>query len=452
VLGAASLAFVLLPVGLDRPFLGRPMVPRRYVVRALDPIGLWDDFPQKLNEQGQVLGYYRPECDHSTAPDAGHFHSYLTRPNQPIHPETDDLNSICGANFQAKGLNNRGQVVGIIRDPNDQSGRSESGTRAILVDGRRMIDLGALPETHFLLMSTDPPFDTNHQEQGVLAFDINDRGQVAGTQVGLGVNAERRTFRTAAGRIIDENAFDLEAYHGQRDYGHLDVSQRRAIQSQAPFWMHQVDPSINDRGQVIGTYFDLRPESLAQLPTWNRAIHGFRTAPDRPINPETDDLGFLIRGGRSWTHPRAINLHGQVIGDSGGRAFRTAPNRPINPATDDLGPGVVWGINDAGWVVGGLDASAALGDGFLDDGVRRYNLNDLIAPDSGWRIRAARGINNRGQIIAAGSRAGSPTQGVLLDPVPDYNPFYCLLTGTMLSGLCQAARRRDKTRDPRELG
>ena len=82
---------------------------------------------------------------------------------------------------------------------------------------------------------------------------------------------------------------------------------------------------INNSGQVIGTSVS--------------AMNSFRTAPNSPINQETDDLGNL-GGGNSYA--RGINKSGQVVGDSGTasgefHAFRTAPNSPINPETDDLG-------------------------------------------------------------------------------------------------------------------
>jgi probable HAF family extracellular repeat protein len=79
----------------------------------------------------------------------------------------------------------------------------------------------------------------------------------------------------------------------------------------------------------------------------------FRTAPNSPINPATDDLGTF---GGDHSVARGINDLGQVVGisqDNGGsyHAFRTVPNGFINSA-DDVGNVDAQGINNLGQVVG----------------------------------------------------------------------------------------------------
>ena len=90
---------------------------------------------------------------------------------------------------------------------------------------------------------------------------------------------------------------------------------------------------INNLGQVVGT---------SSIDTEQR--HAFRTAPNSPINPATDDLGFLEgRGGSiGYSIGYSINNLGQVagtlaIGQGVPNAFRTAPNSPLNRETDNLG-------------------------------------------------------------------------------------------------------------------
>ena len=113
---------------------------------------------------------------------------------------------------------------------------------------------------------------------------------------------------------------------------------------------YSVAVGINNLGQVVG---------------WG-GLGNFRTGPHQPINPLTDGLGTLAGPGSS---ARAINDAGQVVGearmpDGTWRAFRTGPNQPINPATDDLGAPAdisceAWAINGVGQVVGNAAAVGA---------------------------------------------------------------------------------------------
>ena len=166
--------------------------------------------------------------------------------------------------------------------------------------------------------------------------------------------------------------------------------------------------AINASGQVVGYSYN----------TGHTAVRGFRTAPNRPINPATDDLGTL--GGAGWIEAHGINDSGQVVGiaytttnNTTWHAFRTAPNRPINPATDDLGTlgGVhsyAYGINDSGQVVGySLTKSWYGGDCHAFRTAPNRSINsatDDLGPLGGSGCIEAHGINDSGQVV--GESAG----------------------------------------------
>ena len=162
---------------------------------------------------------------------------------------------------------------------------------------------------------------------------------------------------------------------------------------------------INDWGQVVGAA-DISGDIIR---------HAFRTAPNRSINPATDDLGTL---GGTQSEADGINDWGQVVGyastsgDTTRHAFRTAPNRPINPAADDLGTlggtSEALAINNRGEVVGYsfTDNDDTIEHAFLFRGGVMRDLNDLIPADSDWVLGEADGVNDAGQIVGIGTHGG----------------------------------------------
>jgi probable HAF family extracellular repeat protein len=178
---------------------------------------------------------------------------------------------------------------------------------------------------------------------------------------------------------------------------------------------------INNSGQVVGD------STIA-----SGKAHAFRTAPNSPINPLTDDLGTL--GGTS-SIALDINNSGQVVGDStiasgNAHAFRTAPNSPINPLTDDLGTlggtySIASGINNSGQVVGRSLIASGYSHAFLYSSGRMLDLNDLLPSSSGWVLTVAGDINDDGQIAGTGNIAGQ-IHGFLATPV---NPSPTPATG-----------------------
>ncbi|HTD44597.1 MAG TPA: hypothetical protein VK687_10465 [Bryobacteraceae bacterium] len=337
------------------------------------------------------------------------------------------------------------------------------------------------------------------------AAGINESGQVAGASTTA--SSLTHAFRTAPNSAINLLTDDLGTLGG----------------------LYSGASGINASGQVIGLSTD-----------GTGAYLSYRTAPGAPINPASDALGTLggITHGIS-TIVNGIDDAGRAVGESvtiSGfpHAFRTAPNSPINPATDDLGtfggqsssavsinkngdivgtylPAVsgaypyavllkggavtvigglglggvaslndmdqvainvneqaaVWsngtvtplaplvsaalGINNSGQAVGYAPAGTAPQHAFLYTNGVRVDLNTLIPANSGWTLLSANAINDLGQIAGNGQINGQ-VHAFRLDPVispmDSINQMIALIgslatpsdIATKLSSLLDAAR------------
>jgi len=156
---------------------------------------------------------------------------------------------------------------------------------------------------------------------------------------------------------------------------------------------------INNSGQVIG------------VSDTNGYRHGFRTAANSPINPDTDDLGTL---GGHGSDAQSINASGQVVGtsyledESDFHGFRTSANSPINPDTDDLGwVGTVnngYGINDSGQAAGFFGQNCF--KGFRTAPNAPITEDDDIGFLGGICATLAYGVNGSGQVAGRSALSG----------------------------------------------
>jgi probable HAF family extracellular repeat protein len=200
---------------------------------------------------------------------------------------------------------------------------------------------------------------------------------------------------------------------------------------------------INNLGQVVGG---------SNLPD-NIIWHAYRTAPDAPINPATDDLGGL---GGDFCAASAINDIGQVVGlgflpNGDEHAFRTEPGAAINPLTDDLGTLGLRSranhINNSGVVVGYSEVGAEVWHAFVSfPGEPMADLNALLVnPIPNAMLLYANGLNDSGQIVGEMLLGDGATRAFLLTPVPE--PATVILVGVGLLAVvgafsnCSRARR-----------
>jgi probable HAF family extracellular repeat protein len=233
------------------------------------------------------------------------------------------------------------------------------------------------------------------------ARDINDAGQIVGSAA---------LANNVGHAFLYENG-------SKQDIGTLGGARSGAM-------------GINNAGQIVG-FSELAGTSDR---------HAFLYA-----NGAMADLGTL--GGANsiaWD----INNSGQVVGESAvGPGTDVQAFLYANGMMTTLGmlggshASIALSINDLGQVVGhsvGSAADAGSWRAFLYTDGAMIDLNAMIDPASGWQIVDAKGINNSGQIVAMGYKAGVGTQALRLDlasPVPEPATTAMLLAGAGLLGL-----------------
>lgn len=310
-------------------------------------------------------------------------------------------------NFDAKALNNRGQVLGMV------SGTptiwSSAGTVAIPIDGYysacrglndnadlacyvvNMADgtggaagyiSGALQLIHPLLPQEPEPKDF-YSSFGV---GIGNDGTVVGTASPM-IGDRSRAFVYRNGQVTLLAPFDG-----------------------SDFWTEAFGVS-SDGSYTTGDAHVFIPGGGP----WE--THAFRYH-----NGEMLDIGTL--GGYSSVG-YAVNNAGQVVGraetaDShAGQPFLYTDGKMIDLGSLGGIGGIAYGINNAGWVVGesaiSIDNPSLGLHGFVYHHGKMTDLNKLVAKADGWVITSAQSINDANQILARACR-DQGCRAVLLVP------------------------------------
>ena len=291
-----------------------------------------------------------------------------------------------GGSATAYAINNNGVIVGT-------STNTQGDSRGFVWNGGGLIELAGLPgslqqyanginDSGVIAGSADgAAVQWQNGVPGTIgqgsgnAMAINSSGQVAGMQNG-------QAFRTVGGRVQSLGTLAGGAWAAA--YG------------------------INSAGEVAGYGEDSSGNMV-----------GFVSQ-----NGQLQQIGSL-GGGSSYA--MALNDAKQVAGHSTRADGHLEAFLYYNGTMTGLGTlgGVssfAYGINQAGAVVGSSwTAGNTTMAAFLYANGQMRNLNDLVAPNSGWQLLAAHGINDLGQIVGTGLYNGEQF-AVLLNPLVSAPP------------------------------
>jgi len=325
-----------------------------------------------------------------------------------------DLGPVSGdSKSSALALNSKGQVVGYSQDVEHYP-----YWKSIIWTGGVPLVISAVPQSGVQASAYDR------------ATGINDAGQVVGvTEQTTGTYHNHAYSWTQSGGL-----HDLGTFAGGGNSFATGINSKGAIVGygdqptaggvpHAFLWTSalgfqdlgtfggQVSAAnaINSSGQVVGSADGIGNYSTAFL--WTSAT-GLQS-----LGTEPGDYG---------SQANAINDSGVVAGSSGTGAAWHGFRWDLAHGMQDLGTlggtfTFAYGINNAGQIVGSSMPTGNIGPAhaFIWDSVNGIrDLNNLIAPGTGWDLTQANAINASGQIAGYGAINGV-THGFLLSvPVP----------------------------------
>ena len=339
--------------------------PTRYEVTNLDP--LWtNSIGRDIDEPGRVAGQGQSPT--------GQARAFLWEGGV-----TRDLGVPAGGNLsRARGMNDSGDVVGEWRILVGGQQR----LRAFLYEDGRMKDMNGLI-----------PAGSGWQLTGAQA--INESGQIVGAGT---TNNQTRAFLYENGALTDLGE-DLETPYSAA-------------------W------GVNDSGDVVGGAGGSEGQTVAFVyrsgtVDWLGKDDGFSASEAVGVNNSGHAIGWSFNPGQSSPQGRAF-LYDGGDGEAGIEPLQPLSGDVYSRArdVDEAGRVVGWSRND----VAGAPQSEQFSATFWANG-QVMDLNELIPPDSGWKLVDAYAINESGQITGSGYKDGH-LQAYLLNPVYDFSGFF----------------------------
>jgi len=360
---------------------GQDFANRRLLLyRAIDlgSLGGNGSSASALNDAGQIVGQATTSSGQSHAFVYDYYSGKMT-----------DLGTLGGLSSSANAINNAGQIVG----------DSETGPTPY----------AALGTTYGFLYSNGamtalPPQTADYGQS--TASGINDAGQVIGTYSGYIEStqeggptidiAEAFLYQNGTSQILPSPNGDYYIGAAINNSGQLVVNNEDIPEYHGPVWSSAY---LYSNGQYSGIGY---PDSL-DSPDYQTDVYAYAM----------DDLGAVVGSSGYLNH--AFYFNGSLI--SLGTLARQ------NYYQDGRSNAV--SVNNDGWIVGNSTTTADLNatgntpnDGaFLYHAGQMMDLNDLIAPGSGWGLTGASAINSENWIVGQGVNPQGRGDAFLLVPV-----------------------------------